>query len=106
MFFTNWVGADVLNPGVNASTNGRGKTGGWFGWAEDPKVEQLREDFAMASTSEEQKKIAVAIQQENYDQVLYLPLGQFVQPSAWRTSLTGVLDGPATPIFWNIDKTE
>ena len=21
-------------------------------------------------------------------------------------SLTGVLDGPATPIFWNIDKSE
>ncbi|HEV7816401.1 MAG TPA: ABC transporter substrate-binding protein, partial [Janthinobacterium sp.] len=26
MFFTNWVGADVLNPVVNASTSGRGKT--------------------------------------------------------------------------------
>jgi peptide/nickel transport system substrate-binding protein len=38
MFFTNWVGADVLNPVVNASISGRGKNGGWFGWAEDPKI--------------------------------------------------------------------
>jgi hypothetical protein len=28
------------------------------------------------------------------------------KPSVWRKSLTGVLDGPATPIFWNIDKSE
>ena len=59
-----------------------------------------------ATTPEEQKKIAVEIQQEVYDQVIYIPLGQYLQPSAWRKSLTGVLDGPATPIFWNIDKSE
>ena len=38
--------------------------------------------------------------------MIYIPLGQFTQPSVWRKSLSGVLDGPATPIFWNIDKTE
>jgi peptide/nickel transport system substrate-binding protein len=106
MFFTNWVAADLINPIANVCIGGRGKNGGWFGWAEDAKIEQLREDFATASTPEEQKKIAVAIQQENYDQVLYVPLGEFFGPSVWRKSLTGVLDGPATPIFWNIDKTE
>jgi hypothetical protein len=37
---------------------------------------------------------------------LYIPLGGFTQPTAWRKSLSGVLDGPATPIFWNIDKSE
>ena len=45
-------------------------------------------------------------QQEAYDQVTYIPLGQFTIPSAWRKSITGVLDGPATPIFWNVDKSE
>ena len=106
MFFTNWVAADLINPIANVCIGGRGKNGGWFGWAEDPKIEQLREDFATATTPEEQKKIAVAIQQENYDQVIYIPLGEFFAPSVWRKSLTGVLDGPATPIFWNIDKSE
>ena len=48
MFFTNWVGADVLNPVANVSIGGRGKKGGWFGWAEDAKVEELRDDFARA----------------------------------------------------------
>jgi peptide/nickel transport system substrate-binding protein len=106
MFFTNWVAADVMNPVVNFSIGGRGKNGGWFGWAEDAKIEQLKDKFARSSSLDEQKKLAADIQQEAYDQVIYIPLGQFLIPSAWRKSLTGVLDGPATPIFWNIDKSE
>jgi peptide/nickel transport system substrate-binding protein len=106
MFFTNWVGADVSNPVVNVSISGKGKNGGWFGWPEDAKMEKMRDAFARASTPEEQKKIAADIQQEVYDQVIYIPLGQYLIASAWRKSLTGVLDGPATPIFWNIAKSE
>jgi hypothetical protein len=33
--------------------------------------------------------------------VIYIRLGV----SAGRKSLFGVLNGPATPIFWNIDKS-
>ncbi len=106
MFFTNWVAADVMNPIANVSIGGRGKNGGWFGWADDPKIEQLKEAFVRASSPDEQKKIAAEIQKEAYEQVIYIPLGQYLGPSAWRKSLSGVLDGPATPIFWNIDKTE
>jgi len=91
---------------ANVSVGGRGKSGGWFGWAEDPKIEELKAEFVRASSSDEQKKVAVAIQKEAYDQVIYIPLGQYLAPSAWRKSLSGVLDGPATPVFWNIDKSE
>jgi peptide/nickel transport system substrate-binding protein len=106
MFFTNWVTADVMDPIASFPVGGRGKNGGWFGWAEDAKIEQLKDKYVRAATPEDRKKIAIEIQQEVYDQVIYVPLGQFLAPSAWRKSLTGVLDGPATPIFWNIDKTE
>jgi peptide/nickel transport system substrate-binding protein len=106
MFFTNWVGADVVNPIANFSIGGRGKNGGWFGWAEDAKIEQLKDTYARSASLEEQKKIAAEIQKEAYDQVIYVPLGQYLAPSVWRKSLSGVLDGPATPIFWNIDKSE
>ncbi|MGH6708954.1 MAG: ABC transporter substrate-binding protein [Bradyrhizobium sp.] len=104
MFFTNWVGADVMNPIANASIGGRGTKGGWFGWAEDAKIEQLKDTYARSASPEEQKKVAAEIQQQAYEQVIYVPLGQYLAPSAWRKSLSGVLDGPATPIFWNIDK--
>jgi peptide/nickel transport system substrate-binding protein len=106
MVFTYSAAPDVMNPIANQPLGGRGKNGGWFGWAEDAKIEELKDAFLRASSPEEQKQIAEEIQKEAYDQVIYVPLGQFFAPSAWRKSLTGVLDGPATPIFWNIDKTE
>ena len=106
MFFTNWVAADVSNPVVNASVGGRGKNGGWFGWAEDAKIEELRDKYARSASPDEQKKIAADIQKLAYEQVIYIPLGQYQVPTGWRKSLTGILDGPATPVFWNIDKSE
>jgi peptide/nickel transport system substrate-binding protein len=106
MFFTNFVGADVLNPIANFSVNAKGKNGGWFGWPDDPKMEALRDAFARSLSPEEQKKIAADIQKEVYDQVIYIPLGQYRVANAWRKSLTGVLQGPATPVFWNINKSE
>jgi peptide/nickel transport system substrate-binding protein len=106
MFFTNWVAPDVSNPIANLSIGGQGKKGGWFGWADDPKIEQLKDAFVRAPSIDEQKKIAADIQKEAYEQVIYIPLGQYLLPSGWRKSLTGVLDGPATPLFWNVDKSE
>jgi peptide/nickel transport system substrate-binding protein len=106
MFFTNWAGPDVLNPVANVSVGGRGKNGGWFGWFEDAKIEELRDKYARSTSPDEQKKLAAEIQTRAYEQVAYIPLGQYVAPSVWRKSLSGVLDGPATPVFWNIDKAE
>src|SRR6266702_3997296 len=106
MFFTNLTSADVVNPVGNLQINGRGKNGGWFGWPEDSKVEELRDAFARATSPEEQKKIAIDIQKHVLDEVIYIPLGQYLVTAAWRKSLSGVLDGPATPVFWNVDKSE
>jgi peptide/nickel transport system substrate-binding protein len=106
MFFTNLTAADVVNPVGLLQINGRGRNGGWFGWPEDSGIEAMRDAFARSSSPEEQKKIAVDIQRRVYDQVIYIPLGQYLVTAAWRKSLSGVLDGPATPVFWNVDKSE
>src|SRR5215469_4018257 len=82
MFFTYTGAADLMNPLVNASIAGKGKSG-WFGWADDAKIEQLRDAYARSTSLDEQKKIALDIQKEAYDQVIYIPLGQFQAPSAW-----------------------
>jgi peptide/nickel transport system substrate-binding protein len=36
----------------------------------------------------------------------YIPLGQYRNPGVWRKSLSGILEGLATPVFWSIDKSE
>src|SRR5689334_6697206 len=106
MFFTNWAAADVVNPIASLPVSGKGKNGGWFGWPEDAKLEQMRDAYARSTSPDEQKKIAAEIQARVYEQVIYIPLGQYTAPAAWRKSLSGVLGGPATPVFWNIDKSE
>ena len=106
MFFTNWSAADVINPIASLPTSGKGKNGAWFGWPEDAKLESMRDAYARSTSPDEQKKIAAEIQAYVLEQVIYIPLGQYKAPSAWRKSLSGVLDGPATPVFWNIDKSE
>ncbi|MGY4311790.1 ABC-type transport system substrate-binding protein [Bradyrhizobium sp. JR3.5] len=94
-----------MNPIVNNQIAANGKRA-WFGWPDDAKLEQMRDTYARATSPEDQKKLAMEIQKEAYEQVIYVPLGQFRLPSAWRKSLTGVLEGPAPPVFWNVDKTE
>jgi peptide/nickel transport system substrate-binding protein len=106
LFFTNVIAADLINPIANLQVNGKGRKGGWFGWPEDAKIEALRDAFARTSSLDEQKKIATEIQQEAYDQVIYIPVGQYRVAASWRKSLSGVLEGPATPVFWNVDKSE
>jgi peptide/nickel transport system substrate-binding protein len=106
MLFTNFIIADVVNPVVNILVNAKGKNGAWFGWPEDARMEAMRDAFVRSSSREEQKKIAAEIQSEVYNQVIYVPLGQWRGVGAWRKSLSGVLDGPATPVFWNIDKSD
>ena len=105
MFFTNSVIADSGNPIGSTFVSARGQKSP-FGWPNDPKIEELRDAFARAPGLAEQKKIAADIQQEIYDQVIYVPLGQWFAPSAWRKSITGMLEGQAVPVFWNVDKSE
>jgi len=106
MFITNVIATDLMNPIANLQISGKGKKGGWFGWPDDPKMEELRDAYARTSSVDEHKQLAAEIQDEVYNQVIYVPLGQYRVVASWRKSLSGVLDGPATPVFWNIDKSE
>jgi peptide/nickel transport system substrate-binding protein len=99
---TFWVNADLLNPITNAGFNAKGKNG-WFGWAEDAEIEKLKAEYVAATDPKKQKDLLDAITKRAFEKVLYVPIGQFQWPYAYRTSLSGVLDGPA-PVFWNVEK--
>ncbi len=102
MFFTNWVIPEVWNPIGNPMLNGRGKTGAWFGWPDDPELEKMRVEFGKAKSDEERKAVAERIQKHAYDVGNYIPLGQYLLPSAWNKKVTGVLYSPV-PLFWNVE---
>ena len=49
------------------------------------------------------KAIIETLQKRAFEVVPYVNYGQWFQPVAWRSSLSGVLISPV-PFFWNIDK--
>jgi peptide/nickel transport system substrate-binding protein len=103
IFHTTWVNADMMNPLANVGVNARGKTGGWFGWAEDAEIEKLRDAYARELDPAKQKSIAAAVQKRAYELGTYYPTGQYTSPIAARRNVKGILNGPA-PVFWNIEK--
>jgi peptide/nickel transport system substrate-binding protein len=106
MFFTNIDLADIANPITYLQINAKGTEGGWYGWPEDSNMEELRDAYARAQSLHEQKELATEIQARNYDQVILIPLGQYKIVSVWRKEISGLLDVPAPPIFWNVEKAE
>jgi peptide/nickel transport system substrate-binding protein len=75
----------------------------WFGWPTSAKIEALRGDWYDAPDAAAQKKATDAIQLAAFEEVPYIPLGQYFQPIALRDGLTGIIDSPF-PIFWNVRK--
>ncbi|HZB94275.1 MAG TPA: ABC transporter substrate-binding protein, partial [Stellaceae bacterium] len=102
MFFTWFGGADMLNPALNFPLNAVGEKG-WFGWASDEKLVALRAQWMAASDPAAQKQIATAMQEEAFASVPFIPTGQFVMPTAFRKTLSGVVPAPVV-FLWNVAK--
>lgn len=68
------------------------------------RLEDLRDDSFDAPGLEAQRKVCQDMQLQCMLDVPSLPLGQFVQPTAYRINIAGVLNGFAT--FWNVCPSE
>lgn len=100
-FCTAWAGTDMLNPAGQLALRTNGANA-WIGWPDDPKLEELRLQWFDAPDLAAQQKVAREIQLEAFQYVPYVPLGQYLQATAYSTKLSGVLNGFA--IFWNVRK--
>jgi peptide/nickel transport system substrate-binding protein len=74
------------------------------GWPSCPKIDALREQWLDAADLATQRNLAAAIQAQAFIDVPYFPLGTFYPSTAYRSDLTGVLDGQA--IFWNVRRVD
>ena len=101
IFHTYSTGADVSSPIANIGISGGCVEKAWFGWPCDETLEKLRDDFSREADPAKQKAIGDALQARAYEVVPYVNYGQWFQPTAFRSSLKGVLISPV-PFFWNI----
>ncbi len=92
-----WQGIDCVNPAGHPLLSGDGSTAGWF---RSEGMEALRSQWLQAPDLAAQQGLARGIQDLVWENVPFLPLGEYKQPTAYRTAITGVLDG--TAVFWNV----
>jgi peptide/nickel transport system substrate-binding protein len=91
VFFTSFTGLDEYTPAGYLGLRGNG-TSGWFGWPTAPKLEELRTAWFQAPDLAAQKEIGKQIQAQAFIDVPFLPLGEYLQPTA-TVGLKGVLKG-------------
>ncbi len=102
-FVTTADGLGLANPIGNNMIRGAGANG-WFGWPTSPRLAALREAWLDAADVATQLRIAEDIQRVEWDEVPYIPVGQWSLPTAYRTRLSGILRSPY-PTFWNVAKS-
>ena len=95
------AGIDVLNPAVSFLARGNGKDA-WYGWPSDPELERLRQAWFDAPDRAAQRAVCEQMQRQTLSEAPYLPLGQIVQPTAHRRTVTGMPPGFAK--FWGVQK--
>jgi peptide/nickel transport system substrate-binding protein len=102
IFFTWLVGPDMINPALNFPLRANGEKA-WFGWPTDTKLEAMRVQWMDAPDLAAQQRLAAAEQEEAFTSVPFVPTGQFVIPTAFRSNLKGVIVAPIV-LMWNVEK--
>src|SRR5262249_32147578 len=100
IFHTWLVGPDMVNPAVNFPIRGMGEKS-WFGWPTDAKMEELREAWFHAKTAADSKKATDEVQKRAFEFVPFIPTGQFILPTAFRSNITGLIIAPIN-LLWNV----
>ncbi len=95
-------GMDVFNPAVSFLARGNGADA-WYGWPTSPEMEKFREEWFEAPDLASQRKYCAEIQMQVWKDAPYVPVGQILQPTAFRRGLAGVL--PGFPKFYGLQKT-
>lgn len=93
---------EYTSPLIASFMRGNGKDA-FFGWPTDPEAERIHDQWVLASDPAEQLRLEKAYELRACEFLPFLPLGRYVQSSAWRANITGILKGPSI-VFWNVKK--
>lgn len=90
-------GIDLANPGQHPLLRANGLNA-WFGWPTSTGLESLREEWLAAGPLPAQQAVARRLQAQFWQDLPFIPLGQYFIDSAWRRDISGVQKGLALPI--------
>ena len=92
MFASFTGGYDMSTPATAQLLRGNGAKA-YNGWPDLPKLEALRDAWLAAGDQATQLALARQIQAQALQDVPYLPLGLYYQPTAYKGDLTGMQTG-------------
>lgn len=100
MFITTWGGLSTASPATSQPMRGNGLDG-WFGWANSPRMEVLRNQWFDAPDLAAQQKLTRDMQVLAMEEVPFLPTGMYFTPTGYRSSITGLLKS-STALMWGV----
>jgi peptide/nickel transport system substrate-binding protein len=103
IFFTFSPGIAYDNPLTFAGHAANG-TAGWFGWPENARHEQLRDAWAAAPDLDARKAVAREMQDNAWNYIPHVYLGQWLTRSAIRSDVKGLIRFPNLVPFWNVSR--
>jgi peptide/nickel transport system substrate-binding protein len=103
LFHTTVGGTAMFSPLTNFAINSGCAGDNWFGWPCDAKTEELRSVYIRAADEAPSRAALEALHRHLWEALPDIPVGQYIQPWAWRSNVTGVLRANLI-VFWNIDK--
>lgn len=92
MFASFTGGYDMSSPGSANLLRGNGPRA-YNGWPDSPQLEALRDQWLAAEDAASRRDIARKIQLQAFQDVPFLPLGSYYQPTAYKAELTDMLKG-------------
>ena len=102
IFFTWFAGADCTNPASYLGLRAHGAQA-WFGWPDDPAIEEGRNKWFAATTAAQEKAACDEINRAAMISQPFTPTGFYRAYQAWRSSVSGIVPGPL-PWFWGVSK--
>ena len=103
-FFVTTSGAlGASNPADFAWLQANG-TSGPPGWPKDDVLQDLLGRFADTTTDDERRAVASSIEEQAARSLPFVPLGQYQQPTAYRSNVSNLVPAGA-PVFWNLHKS-
>jgi peptide/nickel transport system substrate-binding protein len=95
--------SELATPAGNPLLRGNGQDA-WYGWPTAPRLDALEQAWFDAPDLAAQKRIGIAIQQQFFDDLPYIPLGQYLSGTAYRQGLTDIRRGIVLPL--NVRRVE
>ena len=95
VFVSGLGGAGTLDPVAHLGLRAHG-TQAWFGWPDSPALESLRREWMDAPDDGAQRQVARRIQAQFWQDLPYLPLGEYYRLMAHRRGLVDFPTGVST----------